>query len=72
MHTKQAHTFVVRAIVKLGLVVAKVFLSRMVSYYVENPLRFLTQQPNIPHVLSREHWCLMVEFTIPTAVVLST
>ena len=37
------------AIVKLSLVVAKIFRSRMV-FYVENPLRFLTQQPKIPHV----------------------
>ena len=38
-----------RAIVKLGLVVAKVFLSRMVSY-VENTLSLVAQQPKIPHV----------------------
>ena len=49
MHIKRAHTFVVRAIVKLGLVIAQLSLSRMVSY-VENLLSLVTQQPKISHV----------------------
>ena len=49
MHIKQVHTFVVSTIVQLDLVVAKVFLSRMVSD-VENPLSLVAQQTKISHV----------------------
>ena len=48
-YIKSAHTFVMRAVVQLGLAVANVILSRMVSD-VENTLSLVAQQPKISHV----------------------
>ena len=49
MQINGAGPLVVRAVVILGLVIAQILLSRIISYF-ENSLCLVTQQPKISHI----------------------